>query len=139
MKTAQAAATDEASDTIEFHGLIWEKTKKATPEYKANSLEIGDFRIYQYPSDLDSPCAGKWLWVVYFTKIQREFNFTNLKAEASHIVDTREEALVGCITARGIWLDEIKALMATLGIGDYATGFKDVQADIAKKIQEVLS
>lgn len=133
MKTA----IEEAPDTIEFHGMIWTRTENVQPEYKASNPDIGDFRVYQYP--VGSNSEGRWLWWVDLKKISRDFKFEYLRTEASDIVDTREEAMVGCITARGFWLDDIKVLMAKLGIGDYATGFRDGQDALTKKVQEVLS
>ena len=132
-------ATEQAQENIEFHGMIWCRTKNKSPEYTTISPDVGEFRISQYPVDSGLFNAGRWFWSVDFTKIRREFNFTHLRVDASDIVDTREEAMVGCLTARGFWLDEIKTLMAKLGIGDYATGFKDGQYAIAKVVQEALS
>lgn len=134
----EAPETIEATpETIELHGLIWTRTENVQPEYKSSNPDIGDFRVYQYP--VGSNSEGKWLWWADFTKIGRDFEFKYLKTDACDIVDTREDAMVGCITARGFWQDEIKALMAKLGIGDYDTGFKDGQDALAKKVQEVLS
>lgn len=138
MKTAQAAQTDETPDTIEYHGLIWIRSVRPELEYMTTSPEIGMFHVYQYQKN-EYGNEGRWYWSVNFTKIKCELKFTHLKTDASGIVDTLELAMVACLTARGYWLDEIKALMSHLEIGDYATGFKDGQADIAKKVQEVLS
>ena len=123
---------------IEYHGLIWTRTDREKPEFKASNPEIGNFTISQYGDESISGNTGRWWWQAEFDVIKNLIGPTFLQTSASGIVDTREEAMAACLVARGNWLDEIKMLMEKLGIGDFAAGFQAGQNDIRQRIAKVM-
>jgi hypothetical protein len=139
----KSEATASAS-TIEYGALVWELN--TTPyndgvEYKTTMPGVGRFRIYQYPlKDENSSSAGRWLWSVNFDQLADSNSPPSvLRMEASRIVDTREEAMLDCLNARGAFINDMQQLLARLCPGDaYANGFRAGQDALKQQIIEVL-
>lgn len=124
-------------DEFQYGGLVWRKSaRKDAIEYTATQQSAGSYRIYQYP---EGPSHGAWLWMVELdTLIDRSDRPSFIDMRGGRVVDTQEEALQSCLEAKDKFIADIKRLGLLLEVGNYATGFMDGQADIAKKIAGVL-
>lgn len=135
------AVQEEKAQAIEYGHLLWIPSAHVPNEYRATRPGVGEFRVYQYPDVKDSgSCAGQWLWAVKFDQLVEEgAQPAILKMEASDIVDTREDAMLSCLDARGLFIEDLKRLLAQLCPEDlYATGFRAGQEDIKAKVAEVV-
>lgn len=119
----------ETPDTVEFGGLLWKLNHVAYGsgiEYRTYLPGIGDCRVYRYPPG-DDHCAGEWLWSAELRGLIYPLpRLSHLDMECSAIVPTMEEAMQGCLDAKGKYIEQVLMLAQLFGVknrGDYEAGY----------------
>lgn len=123
-------------DSMEFGGITWSRNKHRDDgaiEYVGIQTGIGRVRVYQYP---DGAWGG---WNDLDQIITFEYEPVALHRIAGTIVDTREDAMSFCLSARDVVQKDIQKMLLALGVGDpYSVGFRDGTALIKDKISDAL-
>ncbi len=137
-ETEASAGIVQRPETIEFGGLVWNKTGRDEQVYKTSQAGCGEYRISQYGED-SGYCAGRWHFAVEFKfTTTPEFKTAVLMMEARGVIDTRDEAMQACLDAKDKFIADLKNLSVVLGLNDYFLGYLEGQAALSKSVMEVL-
>lgn len=132
-------ATCEVEQQIKYGELTWLLSKSDSLQYKTIIPRVGHARVYQYPETDQDWCGGRWLWSINFDLLPTGFNPVVLKMEASDIVATRDEAMLACLDAKGLFIEDLRQLLMILCPGDeYAQGRRAGQEEIKQRVIDFL-
>lgn len=131
----------EMEQVIQYGGLAWLKQKNITDiVYKTVIPDAGEARVYQYPMNNESWCEGQWHWSIRFNfLIADQLKPDVLKTKASNIRPTQQEAMLACLDAKGLFVEDMRRLLAYLCPGDeYAQGRRAGQEEVRQRIIDSL-